>query len=64
MKYKLFSLFLIIIPFLTLTAQNTTVEKHVINWTEIETWQAEKSSKKVLSFTGAQYPLENDLPYL
>ena len=63
MKYNFFALFLNIIPFLTLSAQNTTIEKHVINWTGIETWQAEKSSKKVLSFTGAQYPFENDLPY-
>lgn len=63
MKYTLYTLLLLLISELTLSAQSTMLTKHQINWTGIETWQAEKSQKKVLSFIDAQYPAENDLPY-
>ena len=63
MKHKFYALFILQFFATLLFAENTTITKHQIRWTGIDSWQSEKSGKKVLSFIDAQYPSDNDLPY-
>ena len=63
MKYNILTFLLLMISVVTLSSQNILQTKHQISWTGIETLQTDKAQKKVLSFTDASYPAENDLPY-
>lgn len=63
MKYTL-ALLALLFPFFTIAfAQTEEKTSHQINWTGIENWVADSASVNVISFTGAQYPTENRLPY-
>jgi hypothetical protein len=63
MKYKIIILSVLFLSILTLKAQNTEISSQTIDWKGIEKWQNNLVSVNVISFTGAQYPSENRLPY-
>lgn len=63
MKYTI-TLFVSLIVFVSGSfAQKEEISTHQLNWTGIEKWVADSASVSVLSFTGAQFPHENRLPY-
>ena len=63
MKYTL-ALLAFLFLFLAATfAQTEEISTYLINWTGVEKWVADSASVNVISFTGAQYPTENRLPY-
>ncbi|MEA4981399.1 MAG: type IX secretion system sortase PorU [Paludibacter sp.] len=63
MKYTI-TLFVSLIVFVSGSfAQTEEISTHQLNWTGIEKWVADSASVSVLSFTGAQFPHENRLPY-
>ena len=55
------SLFLIFSFFLQ--AETVLKESITLQWQDLLLWQAPQGSKKVLNFSNAVYPSENDLPY-
>lgn len=63
MKHTL-TLLALLFSFLSITfAQTEEISSHQINWTGIDKWVADSASVNVISFSGAQYPTENRLPY-
>lgn len=63
MKIRMFFIAYIFIAFanFSVNAQSTHLEE--IAWEGVQTWEAELSSKDVLSFESAHYLYDNDLPY-
>jgi len=47
----------------TVFGQAEEITSHQLSWTGIEKWVADSASVQVISFSGAQYPAENRLPY-
>ncbi|MFZ4724783.1 MAG: type IX secretion system sortase PorU [Paludibacter sp.] len=63
MKYKIIFLSVLFLSISTLRAQISDISSQKIDWKGIEKWQNNSASVNVISFTGAQYPSENRLPY-
>ena len=63
MKYKIILFAIISIFVSTLSSQTVQTSAIQLNWKGVEKWVANSSSVRVISFEGAKYPTENQLPY-
>ena len=64
MKYKYILITLFCLIGSVLKAQvSTTISHHTISWKGIDKWLLNNTSIDVLTFGGAQYPMENRLPF-
>lgn len=64
MRYKIFSLLILVFFVLTLFSQTELKkESYTLNWQSTQKWQLNSNIKNVISFQGALYPAENYLPY-
>lgn len=63
MNLKYFTSILLVCAVISTNAQTISRLQKEIKWTGLETWSSPTASKKVISFTDAQYPSDNELPY-
>lgn len=63
MNLKYFTSILLVCAVISTNAQTVSRLQKEIKWTGLETWSLPTASKKVISFTDAQYPSDNELPY-
>lgn len=64
MKHRIVLLYLLAFFTLYISAQQVISNKaYQINWQGIQKWQIKDFAKNVISFEGAVYPSENQLPY-
>ena len=63
MKVRLYFLVILSLFFNSLSAQNQRITSCIVNWQDVEKVSLDSSSIRLISFSGAQYPNENRLPY-
>ena len=64
MKHKIVLFYLLTLLSLNLTAQTiTSTTENKLKWLSIQKWYIKDYAKSVISFEGAFYPAEDQLPY-